>query len=111
VRHLITTVDMIGVFTQQICEEQPGMASTIEDRIKSAEERLKKLKVKQARAKARVRTAQSRTARREDTRRKILVGAVVLSRVEQGLLEVSQLREWLMPALEKEEDRALFDLP
>jgi len=86
------------------------MASKIEDRIKSAEERLKKLKAKNTRARARARTAQSRTARREETRRKFLVGAVVLARVEQGLLEESVLRGWMEGALERVEDRALFGL-
>jgi hypothetical protein len=86
------------------------MASGIEDRIKAAEERLKKLKLKNARAKARARTAQSRTARREDTRRKFLVGAVVLARVERGLLEESVLREWMGENLERAEDRELFQL-
>ena len=86
------------------------MATMIENRIKSAEERLKKLKAKNARAKARARSAQSRTARREETRRKFLVGAVVLARVEKGLLEESDLRAWMEEALERSEDRGLFGL-
>ena len=86
------------------------MATMIENRIKSAEERLKKLKAKNARAKARARSAQSRTARREETRRKFLVGAVVLARVEKGLLEESVLRGWMDGALKGTEDRALFNL-
>jgi large subunit ribosomal protein L7/L12 len=87
------------------------MALTIEDRIKTAEERLKNLKTKHARAKARARTAASRTARRDETRRKILVGAVVLERVEKGELAASELNAWLAPALSRAEDRMLFDLP
>jgi len=39
-------------------------------------------------------------------RRKFLVGAVVLAKVEDGLIE----ERWLDPALEKAEDRALFNL-
>jgi len=75
------------------------------------EARLKKLKVRQQRAQARARTVAHRTMRREETRRKILVGAVVLARVEQGLLEESVLRGWLEGAVERAEDRALFGLP
>ncbi len=86
------------------------MTTKIDDRIKAAEERLKKLKLKNARVKARARTAQSRTARREDTRRKFLVGAVVLSRVERGLITDAELQEWMSAALERPEDRALFEL-
>jgi hypothetical protein len=87
------------------------MAAKIEERIESLETRLKQLKARQQRAQARARTVASRTARREDTRRKILVGAVVLARVEQGLLEESVLREWLDPVLNRPEDRELFKLP
>ena len=86
------------------------MATKIEERVKAAEERLKKLKAKHARAKARERTAQSRTARREETRRKFLVGAVVLARVETGLLDESVLRGWMGEALERPDDRLLFEL-
>lgn len=59
----------------------------------------------------RIESLESRRARREDRRRKILVGAAVLARVEQGLLEESVLREWLDVALERAEDRELFSLP
>jgi hypothetical protein len=86
------------------------MASTIEDRIKGAEERLKKLKAKNARAKARARTAASRTARRDETRCKFLVGAVVLARVESGQLDESVLKGWMSEALKQPEDRELFGL-
>jgi hypothetical protein len=48
--------------------------------------------------------------RREDTQRNILVGAVVLARVEQGLLQESVFRGWLDGAITRTEDRALFDL-
>ena len=54
------------------------MATKIAERIDSLEARLKRLKAQQQRAQARARTVQNRTARREDTRRKILVGAIVL---------------------------------
>ncbi len=87
------------------------MAAKIEERIESLETRLKQLKARQQRAQARARTVASRTARREDTRRKILVGAVVLARVEQGLLEESVLKGWLDGAVSRPEDRALFGLP
>ena len=86
------------------------MATKIEERVKAAEERLKKLKAKHARAKARERTAQSRTVRRDETRRKFLVGTVVLARIQNGLLEGSVLREWMDAALVHSEDRSLFDL-
>ena len=49
--------------------------------------------------------------RRDDTRRKILAGAIVLARVEQGQISESEFRGWLDTALTRPDDRALFDLP
>ena len=49
-------------------------------------------------------------AQRDDLRRKVLLGAIVLARVDQGLLEESVLRGWLEGAVERPEDRALFGL-
>ena len=86
------------------------MATKIADRIESLETRLKQLKAKQQRAQARARTVAHRSVRRAETRRKILVGAIVLARVEHGLLEESVLRGWLDGALERADDRALFGL-
>jgi hypothetical protein len=82
----------------------------ITERIDSLEERLKHLKARQQRTEARQRTVASRRARREDTRRKILVGAIVLAKVDQGVLEESVLRGWLKGALKRPDDRALFGL-
>jgi hypothetical protein len=47
----------------------------------------------------------------DDTRRKILVGAIVLAKVEQGVLAESVLRRWLDAALSRPDDRELFNLP
>ena len=86
------------------------MAAKIVDRIGTLEERLKQLKAKQQRVEARKRTLESRRTRRDDTRRKILVGAIVLAKVEQGVIEEGVLRGWLEGALTRPDDRALFGL-
>ena len=86
------------------------MATKIAERIETLEERLKQLKAKQQRIEARRRSLESRRSRRDDTRRKILVGAIVLAKVEQGVLQESVLRGWLDQALTREDDRALFGL-
>lgn len=52
----------------------------------------------------------SRRERAADTRRKILVGAIVLAKVEQGELDGKLLRQWLKRALMRKDDRELFDL-
>jgi hypothetical protein len=43
-------------------------------------------------------------------RRRFLVGAVVLAKVEAGEIEETTLREWLLPAVTRPDDRALFGL-
>ena len=82
----------------------------IVERIDSLEERLKKLKAQRQRIEARERTVVARRSRREETRRKILVGAIVLAKVDQEVLAESTLRGWLDKALTRSDDRALFNL-
>ena len=79
-------------------------------RIDTFEQRLKQLKVKQQRMEIRRRSLESRRVRRDDLRRKILVGAVVLAKVEQGGFQQATLQEWLDAALTRADDRALFGL-
>jgi hypothetical protein len=86
------------------------VASHITERIETLEERLCQLKAKQQRIEARRRSLESRRTRRDDTRRKILVGAIVLAKVEQGVLDESVLRGWLKGALTRADDKALFGL-
>jgi chromosome segregation ATPase len=87
------------------------MTPKLDERISSLETKLKQLKNRQARLEARKRALASRRSRQDDTRRKILVGAIVLTRVDQGLLPEAELRTWLDAALTRPDDRALFDLP
>ena len=82
----------------------------IEDRIADLERRLKQAKaLKQQRA-ARERAAEKKRQRSEETRRKILVGAVVLAKVERGEWPKERLRELMDQALTRADDRALFGL-
>jgi len=83
----------------------------LEERISNAEARLRQLKARQARALARKRSIAAKNQRSQDVRRKVLVGAIVLARVDQGQLPESELRTWLDAALTRADDRALFDLP
>lgn len=83
----------------------------IDERIQGLEEKLGQLKARHARAEARKRALLSRRARKDDTRRKILVGAIVLAKVEAGELDAKRFREWLDQALISTDDRALFELP
>ena len=78
--------------------------------IEKLEERLRQLKVQQTKAEARKRLQASRQARRDDTRRKILIGAIVLAKVEQGVIADADLRAWLDGALTRAADRQLCGL-
>lgn len=83
----------------------------LSERIAALEAKLKTLKARQQRDESRKRTLESRRIRKADTRRKILVGAVVLARIEQGRLTRAELTAWLDQALSRADDRRLFDLP
>jgi hypothetical protein len=84
--------------------------SRLDEQIATAQERLKQLKARQLRVVARQRALESRRDRKADTRRKILVGGIVLAKVEQGKFDREQFRGWLDEELTREEDRELFGL-
>ena len=86
------------------------MAAKIDEQITGLEEKLRQLRTRQQRIEARKRALLSRRERAADTRRKILVGAIVLAKVEQGELEAARLRAWLDQALTRKDDRELFGL-
>lgn len=87
------------------------MARKIADRIDALEQRLRQLKTQQQRLESRKRAQSARKGRREELRKKVLVGAVVLAKVERGEIEESALHAWLDGALSSAEDRALFGMP
>jgi hypothetical protein len=76
--------------------------------IAQLEAKLRQLKAREQAVEARRRTLESRRERKADTRRKILVGAIVLARVERGDLPEAELRQWLEAALTRDDDRRLF---
>ena len=82
----------------------------IEDRIADLEKRLKQAKALKQQQVAREKAAEKKRQRSADTRRKILVGAVILAKVERGEWPQERLRELLDPALTRVDDRALFGL-
>jgi hypothetical protein len=81
------------------------------ERIQALEAKLKQLKTLEARKAARARTTAAKKSRGEELRRKILVGAVLLAKVEKGEFEEKILKEWMERALSRPEDRDLFELP
>jgi hypothetical protein len=83
----------------------------LDDRIATLQTRLQQLKAQQQRIASRQKAIDSRRERKADTRRKILVGAIVLTRVDQGEFDQAQLHRWLDESLTRPDDRALFGLP
>jgi hypothetical protein len=80
------------------------------ERIVVLESRLRELKHRQQRVEARKRTLQGQRERREDTRRKILIGALVLTQIDRGDYPRERLRKALDAFLTRPGDRALFSL-
>jgi len=85
--------------------------ANIDERIAALTEKLKQEKAKKVRMEARQRSARAKKERTEDTRRKILVGAAILAKVERGEWQKERLIEMMDKVLEREGDRALFSLP
>jgi hypothetical protein len=85
--------------------------ATIEERIAALETNLKQEKAKKQQIEARKRAAESKAKRSIDTRRKILVGAAILAKVERGEWPQDKLLAMLDASLTRADDRALFDLP
>ena len=84
--------------------------SEAELQIEAKRLKLEQLKVRQRRLENRIRYLASRQARRDETRRKILIGAVILAKIERGEFEEKKLRVMLDSALTRKDDRALFGL-
>jgi molecular chaperone GrpE (heat shock protein) len=87
------------------------MSPKLGDRINDLETKLKQLKAKQQRIDAQARALAARRTREQETRRKLLVGATVLARVDRDEIDHADLQAWLDAELTREDDRALFELP
>ena len=81
------------------------------EQITALETRLRQLKARQQRVEARRRSIEAQRIRKTDTRRKVLIGAIVMARIEQGRFPEAELRAWLKEGLTRDDDRALFELP
>jgi len=82
----------------------------IDDTIATLETKLKQAKARKQQLEARKRAIDSKKNRANDTRRKILVGAAILAKVEQGEWPKARLLEMMDPFLTRPDDRALFGL-
>jgi transposase len=86
------------------------MAKKLDERIAEIEKKLEELKrVQNARAERQKAISQKRE-RKADTRRKILIGAIILAKIEQKVMDEKLLYSWIDQSLSREDDRALFGL-
>ena len=82
----------------------------IDDTIATLEAKLKQARAKKQQLEARKRAVESKRQRADDTRRKILVGAAILAKVDRGEWPKARLLEMMGQTLTRPDDRALFDL-
>ena len=78
------------------------------------DELIQKVKEQQANLAAkmqRLKARKSQEARKRETRRKILLGAMVLDRIARGVVTEKLVLADMDSFLERDQDRALFDLP
>jgi len=78
-----------------------------------ANTKIEKLKEQKARIEARIRDAKNRekeAARKQDTRRKVILGGVILKRLKQGLLNEEEVNRWIKEDVTRKADLALFGI-
>lgn len=85
--------------------------ATIDERIKAQEEKLKQLKAQKQKQEALKRAAEAKANRANDTRRKILIGAMMLEHMEKNEATKTSVMGKLDAFLTRPDDRALFGLP
>lgn len=79
----------------------------------SAEDKLKRLEEKQAKLRSEIQQAKAKISnekRKQETKKKILIGAMILSKVADGEWPEERLKSAMDKYLEKNSDRELFDL-
>ena len=85
-------------------------AENIEKKIEAQLEKLKQLKAQKQAIEARERTKQKEQERKDDTRRKILLGSYLIKKMQNEANKEKILAE-LNEYLTENRDRQLFDLP
>jgi hypothetical protein len=85
-------------------------AAGLDAKLEEKRVKLEQLKTWQQLVENRLRYVASKQVRREDTRRKILIGAVILGKIERKEFDEKKLRATLDEALTRADDRALFGL-
>ena len=83
----------------------------LDEQIESLETRLKQKKALRQKTQARIRAEAQSKQRKEDTRKKILLGVMVQSMMDKGKITADTVKENLDETLTRDDERALFNLP
>jgi hypothetical protein len=84
--------------------------TVLDEKIEAKRVKLEQLKMRQLRLENRLHYLAAKQARRDETRRKILIGATILAEIERGEFEEKKLRAMLDATLMRADDRRLFGL-
>lgn len=80
--------------------------ASVDERIEAAQQRLQQLKAEKQRHEAKLRLDENKKARKEDNRRKMLIGAAVMKKWPSG-----EIKGLMDEFLVRSGERALFGLP
>lgn len=86
-------------------------AETLEKKIEAQLEKLKQLKARKQAIEARERSKQKEQERKDDTRRKILLGSYLIKKMNANEANKDKILAELNEYLTEDRDRQLFDLP
>ena len=84
--------------------------AALDERIKAQEEKLKQLKALKQKQEAMKRAADAKKVRADETRRKILIGALLLDQMDKNGGMKKNILGQLGTFLTRPDDRALFDI-
>lgn len=84
--------------------------ATIDEKIKLLETKLKQEKAKKQKLEAMKRASETKAQRSTDTRKKILLGAFLMERMEKNPDYAAKVMPGLSDYLKRDDDRALFSL-
>ncbi len=85
--------------------------SKYEEKISEYKKKIEQLRLAKQKADAREKTLKAAQERKKDTRRKILIGSMLLEAMRKNAQTNSQYLDHLGKYLTRNDDRALFDLP
>jgi hypothetical protein len=86
-------------------------AENLEKKIEAQLEKLKQLKARKQAIEAREKSKQKEQERKDDTRRKILLGSYLIKKMQENAANKEKILAEISEYLVEDRDRKLFDLP